>query len=92
MKIGDYIRAVSNDGYAVISGRIEQITPLGWIMVLQPNGLLGWVRPNLFQIEVTSKRSRLEVELLEKIEEFRGMGHSDDYIVEQFTKVLEGMK
>jgi hypothetical protein len=73
----------------VISGRIEQISTLEWIMVLQPNGSLRWIRSNLFQIEVTSKRSRLEVELLEKIEEFRGMGCSDDYIIQQFEKALE---
>jgi hypothetical protein len=89
MKIGDYIRAVSNDGFTVISGKIEEFTDIGELTVLQPNGTYRWIYPEHFQIDVKKKRSRLEVELLEKIEEFRSMGCSDDYIVQQFEKALE---
>lgn len=88
MKIGDYIKAVSKYGSTVITGKyINDVC--GSMMIEQSNGVYGYVNPQQFIIEPIRKRSRLEVELLEKIEEFRGMGHSDEYIVEQFEKVLE---
>lgn len=100
MKIGDYIKAESVHGFTVIRGKyiadLKNYAGSNGIVLEQPNGVLAYVSPTHFILEVisapTPKRSRLEVELLEKIEEFRGMGHSDEYIVEQFEKVLEGMK
>jgi len=92
INVGDYIRATSNDGFTVLSGKVINITDLKEIEIIQSDGTHRWIYSKHFKIELIKKpRTALQMELEELIALYLADGHSPEYIRLNFKKVMDHM-
>lgn len=93
INIGDYIRAVSNDGFTVLSGKLVNYTDLREMEIIQPNGTRRWIYSKHFKIELVKRpRTALQLELEELIALYKKDGFSPEYIRLNSRKAFDKLR